>query len=128
MEISKKKKSEFDNVIKLENHNNFILDIEQLRKLFSSDFYEKFVFYVETKVSDIVKIYGEFYLHIDTNLLCMNDLLEYNKILIFSNMLHKFTLNLKQIYIYNSSSLITNLIYLINTSLGTDITQKITFK
>ena len=42
-------------------------------------------------------------------------------------MLHKFTDNLKQIYVYNSSILITNLIYLLNTSLNADITKKITF-
>lgn len=128
MELSKKKKSEFDEVLRLENNNNFFLNVELLRKIFSSDFFEKFVEYTEKRISNLINNFEDFYVHIDSSLFCANDLLEYNKILIFSKMLHKFTENLKKIYIYNNSVLITNLIYLINSSLNIDITKKITFQ
>ena len=128
MELSKKKKSEFDEVLRLENNNNFFLNVELLRKLFSSDFFEKFVEHTEKRISNLINNFEDFYVHVDSSLFCANDLLEYNKILIFSKMLHKFTENLKQIYIYNNSVLITNLIYLINSSLNIDITKKITFQ
>jgi hypothetical protein len=127
MEVSRKKKSEFDCVFRLGNDNNFFLNIELLRKLFSSDFFEAFVMYIETKITESLKSFNDFNLHIDTNLICTGDLLEYDKILTFSKMLHKFTDKLKQIYIYNSSILITNLIYLLNASLNVDITKKIIF-
>jgi hypothetical protein len=39
--------------------------------------------------------------------------------------LHKYTKNIKKIYIYGSSTLFANLIYFINLTLGIDVNEKI---
>lgn len=127
MEISKKKKSEFNNIFRLEDNNKFIIDIDLFRKIFLSDFYENFIIYTETRIIELLKNFEEFNIQVDTSTFTANDLLEYNNILIFSKMLHKYGMNLKNIYIYNSSYLVMNLINLLNTSLNIDSIQKIIF-
>ena len=52
----------------------------------------------------------------------------YEKILIFSRLLHEFTNELLKIYIYGSSVFFTNLIYMVSNSLNFDIMRKIYFE
>ena len=126
MNISKKKKEEFDNVFVLIDSNNVILNIDLFKKLFNSDFYEHFIEHVKNIIE--IKINNFFHLHVDISSFNLSDLYYYEKILKFAQLLHEFTNKLLQIYIYGSSAVFSNLIYMVNNSLNFDITKKLIFE
>jgi hypothetical protein len=128
MNISKKKKEDFDNIFILVDYNNVILNIDLFRKLFLSDFFEHFIVYIKNKIETILINNNIFYLHINISVCNLSDLYNYDKILKFAELLHEFTNNLTKIYIYGSSSIFTNLIYMVNSSLNFDITKKLIFE
>ena len=128
MNISKKKKEDFDNIFILVDYNNIILNVDLFRKLFLSDFFEHFIIYIKNKIKMILINNNIFYLHINISVCNLSDLYNYDKILKFAELLHEFTNNLTKIYIYGSSSIFTNLIYMVNSSLNFDITKKLIFE
>jgi hypothetical protein len=128
MNISKKKEKEFDNIFNQVEINNVIINIDFLRKLFDGDFYDHFITHVKNKIKQIIKNNGVFYLHINISSFNLSDMYYYEKILIFSRLLHEFTNELLKIYIYGSSVLFTNLIYMVSNSLNFDIMRKIYFE
>jgi len=125
--ISKKKKAEFDEIFKLIDKENFFIDIKLFRNLFESDFYEHFLFYIENKINEIIKIEPTIILHTNINLLSIKDTYHYNKIIKFAKVLHKYTNNIKKIIFYGNSTLIVNFIELINAFLKINISDKIFF-
>lgn len=127
IKISKKKKEEFDSIL-ITNSNNIILQINLFRILFNSDFYEHFIEHIKNKIEIIITNNDIFYLHIDISSFILSDLLYYDKILKFAQLLHEFSNKLLNIYIYGSSFVFTNLISMINSSLNSDITKKIIFE
>lgn len=128
MLISKKKKEEFDEIFILVDTNNVVLNINLFRKLFNSDFYEYFIEYIKNKIETITINNNIFDLHIDIRTFNLSDLYYYEKILKFAQLLHEFTEKLHKIYIYDSSSIFTNFIYMLNQSLNFDITKKLIFE
>ena len=126
--ISKKKKSEFDTIFILFNNNNFTLDIDLFRKISESDFFDHFLEHIKEKINNVIIEKNIFYLHVKINSFVMSDLYLYDKILKFAKSLQEFTNNLPNIYIYDSSAFFTNLLYLLNNSLGIDIGNKIIFE
>ena len=128
MNLSIKKKNEFDKLFKIFNENNIILEVEQLRNIFFSEYYESFLLYINSKISLMVDKYEKFYLHIDISSFGISDLYYYNKILEIAKILHEYTLKLPNIFIYESSIIFTNLIELINNSLQYNISKKIIFQ
>ena len=127
IDISKKKKAEFDEIFKLIDEENFFIDINLFRNLFESDFYEHFLSYVENKMNEIIKITDTIILHIKIHSLSVQDTYYYDKIIIFAKILHRYTNNVKKIILYGNSTLIVNLIKLINVTLGTNMNDKIFF-
>lgn len=127
MNISKKKKQEFDNIFKSIGSNNFFIDINLFRNLFESDFYEHFLLYVDEKIKESLKLSNEIILHSNINLISVKDTYYYSQILEFSKLLHKYTKNIIKIIIYGSSSLFCNFVKLINLTLGINIYDKIVF-
>mgnify|MGYP001090054673 CR=1 FL=1 len=125
--ISKKKKAEFDEIFKLIDKENFFIDINLFRNLFESDFYEHFLSYVENKMSETLKTTDMIILHTNIHSLSVQDTYYYNKIILFAKTLHKYTNDIKKIILYGSSTLIINLIKLINVALGTNVSDKIFF-
>lgn len=128
LNISKKKKDEFNNIFKLVNINDIVLDIDLCRKIIDSDFYEHFINHTKNKIETIVQDNNIFYLHIDISSFSISDLYYYDKILIFAQMIHIFTDKLLEIYIYGSSYIFTNLTHMINNSLNFDISKKLIFE
>lgn len=127
MEVSKKKKAEFDEIFKQIDKNNFYINISLLRNLYESDFYQHFLYYIDIKIINHIKLEDTIILHADINLISIKDTCYYQKILEFSKLLHKYTLNIKKIIVYNNSSLFSNFINLINIGLGSNISNKIFF-
>lgn len=127
MNISKKKKTEFDEIFKIVDSNNIFINIDLFRNLFESDFFEHFLFYVENKMDDIIKTIDTIIIHTNINSLSLQDTYNYNKIIKFSKLLHKYTSNINKIILYGSSTFIVNLIKLISMSIGSDISYKIFF-
>jgi len=127
MEISKRKKKEFDDIFKLISNNDFYIDVELFRNLFISDFYEHFLIYVQNKISDLLKTTDIISIHININLMLIKDTYHYDKIIKFSEILHIYSKNIKKIFVYGTSSFFGNLINLINISLGMNINEKIIF-
>lgn len=127
MNISKKKKAEFDEIFKLIDKGNFFIDIDLFRNLFKSDFYEHFLSYVENKMNETIKITDIIILHTNIHSLSVQDTYYYDKIILFAKILHRYTNNVQKILLYGNSSLIVNLIKLINVTLGTNINDKIFF-
>ena len=127
MLISKKKKEEFDKIFILVDINNVVLNIDLFRKLFNSDFYEYFIEHIKNKIETISINNNIFNLHIDISTFNLSDMYYYEKILLFAQLLHEFTETLFKIYIYGSSSIFTNFIYMLNQSLNFDITKKLIF-
>ena len=128
MNISKKKQKEFDKLFSLVNKNNFVIDVNLLRELFNSDYYEHFIQYAEDKIKNILLNEKNFNIHIDINSFGLSDLYHYDKILQFAKLLHIFTDNLLNIFIYESSYLFVKLVSLLNNSLNVDINKKIIFE
>ena len=127
MIISKKKSKEFDNCFKLFEYNNFYIDIELFRNLFISDFYEQFLSYTENKIKKLLEMTNDIIIHTNINVISIQDTYHYDKIIMFCKLLHKFTKNIKNIFIYGSSLLFNNFINLINITLGININEKIIF-
>ena len=128
MLISKKKREEFDNIFILVDTNNVVLNIDLYRKLFNSDFYEHFIEHIKNKIETITINNNIFNLHIDISTFNLSDMYNYEKILKFAQLLHEFTDTLFKIYIYGSSCIFTNLLYMINQSLNFDVTKKLIFE
>lgn len=127
--ISKKKKDEFDKIFFSIDDNNILLNIELFKKLFESDYYKYFLEHIKKKIEKIINNNpdGYFYLHINIETFVISDLYYYDKILLFAKLLHEYTNKLLSIYIYESSYVFTNLINMINCSLGFEINKKIIF-
>lgn len=125
--ISKKKKAEFDEIFKLIDEGNFFIDINLFRNLFESDFYEHFLYYIENKMDETIKINPIIILHTNINLLSIQDTYHYDKIIQFAKILHKYTNNIKKFIFHGSSTLIVYFINSINISLGTNLNNKIFF-
>lgn len=128
MSVSRKKQAEFDNIFTLFEDNNFVLNVELFKKLFNSDFYEHFINHITNKISGIVSLGNNFKVHINISKFEMSDLCHYDKILKFADMLHSFTNNLLHIVIYESTNIFINLVKLLNSSIGIDITKKLILK
>ena len=129
MNISKKKKEEFDSILNFVKPNNIIINIDLFReKLFNSDFYDIFIDYSKNKIENIAIDNEFFYLHVNIVSFKLSDLYHYDKILKISKLFHKFTKKLKKIFIYGSSNLFQNLISMLNESLNFKIEQKFIFK
>lgn len=127
MNISKKKKEEFDNIFKSIADSNVYINIELFRNLFESDFYEHFLYYIEIKIQQILKTTNTIILHVDINMLLIQDTYHYSKIIDFCQLLHKYTTNITKIIIYGSSSLFHNFVKLINMTLKINVYDKILF-
>lgn len=125
--ISKKKQEEFNKIITIFNNNNIYFDIILVRNLYSSDFFIYFVNYTEDIINKLIENNKKIILHIDTGLLCVSDLYNYDNILIFVKMLHKYTNFISNIVLYNSSIIFEKLSNLISISLNSDISTKFIF-
>lgn len=128
MSVSRKKQAEFDKIFTLFEDENFILNVELFKNLFSSDFYEHFIIHITNKISNVINSGHNFKIHINISKFEMSDLCHYDKILKFANTLHSFTNNLSHIVIYESTNIFINLITLLNNSIGIDITKKLILK
>lgn len=127
LKISKKKQEEFDNIFKYIGEGNFFIDINLYRNLFESDFYEHFLNYIYFKLKEIIKSTNIIILHTNINSLKINDTYYYDKIIKLSKVLRNYSLNIKKIIVYGSSSLFINFIKIINISLNINISEKIYF-
>lgn len=127
MNISKKKKEEFDDIFNLIKDGNIYINIDLFRNLFESDFFDHFLLHVDTKLQQILKASETIILHTEINQLLIQDTYYYSKIIDFCQLLHKYTINITQIIIYGSSSLFHNFAKLINIALKTNIYNKIQF-
>jgi len=127
MNISKKKKDEFDNIFNLIEDSNIYINIDLFRNLFESDFFENFLLYVDKKLQQILQVSNKIIIHADINMLLTHDIYYYTKIIDFCQLLHKYTKNITQIIIYGSSSLFHNFAKFINIGLKTNIYDKIIF-
>ena len=127
MNISKRKKKEFDDIFKLIGKNDFYIDIELFKNLFISDFYEHFLLHIENKITDTLKITNTIIIHANISAMSIDDTFYYDKIITFVKLLHKYTKNINKIYIYGSSLIFNNVINLINLTLKIDINEKIIF-
>lgn len=127
MNVSKKKKEEFDNIFNLFEDGNIYINIDLFRNLFESDFFEHFLLHVDIKLQQILQVSNKIILHTDINMLLIQDTYYYSKIIDFSKLLHKYTSNITQIIIYGSSSLFHTFAKLINIGLKTNIYNKILF-
>lgn len=127
MNISKKKKAEFDDIFKSIYKDNFFIDIDLFRNLFTSDFYEIFLLYIDDKINETIKTSDTIILHTNINSLLLQDTYYYDKLIKFAKLLHKYTLKIKKIIIYGHSILVDNIIKLINMALGINIYDKIIF-
>lgn len=127
MNISKKKKAEFDNIFKLVKDGNFLININLFRNLFESNFYNNFLEHINNKILEHIKNNNIIILHIDINSLSIKDTYYYEKIINLSKILHIYTNNIKNIIIYGKSTLILNLIKIINVALETNISDKIIY-
>ena len=127
MEVSKKKKEEFDKIFNLIEECNIYININLFRNLFESDFFEHFLFYVETKIQQVLKVSNKITLHADINMLLIQDTYYFNKAIDFCKLLHKYTNNITNIIIYGNSLLFDNFVKLINLGLKTNICEKILF-
>ena len=127
MNISKKKKIEFDNIFKFMGNNDFYIDIALFKNLFISDFYEHFLLYVEDKIINLLKKTDFIIIHTNISLMSLEDTLYYDKIIVYIKLLHKYTKNILKIVLYGSSSFFNNFINLINLTLNIDINKKIFF-
>jgi hypothetical protein len=125
LKISRKKKSEFDLIFELKDINNFYLEIDLFRKLFKSDFFDNFILHIQNNIDKLLETQDNFFIHININTLCLSDLINYDKIIIFSKILHEYTNKIKNIYIYGSSYLFNNFINIISSTLNFDISKKI---
>lgn len=123
--ISKKKKAQFDLILTLHDKKNFVINIKLLRNIFDSDFYEHFLIYSEQKIKNVLECEEFFVIHVDISNFHVSDLSYYSQLLKFAYMLHKYTHNLANIFIYNSSSIFTNLVSALSLSLGCDVSKKI---
>lgn len=130
MSVSKKKQNEFDLIFLSVDNCNFLLDINLLRNLFNSDYYEHFIKHIKNKIKIIVLNNNNynFNLHIYINSSNISDLYYYDKIIIFVKLLHEYIDNLANIYVYESSYLFVNLISLLSNSLNIDINKKIIYE
>lgn len=126
LEISKKKKEEFDKVFYQIDSVNVSIDIDLLKKIIDGDYYEHFLNYLEIKINKITEN-NIFYIHIDIKTFNVSDLFYYDNIVKFANILHKYTDKLKYIYIYNSSYIFNNLIHMIANTLNVPINNKIIY-
>lgn len=127
MNVSKKKKNEFDMIFKLFNTNNFYIDVKLFENLFVSDFYETFLLHTDNKINDLLKNTNNIILHVDINQLSLKGTYHYDKIIQFCKILHKYTLQIINIMIYGNSTLFKNIICLINLTFGIDVNNKIIF-
>ena len=127
MNISKKKKEEFDNIFNLIEDCNIYINIDLFRNLFESDFFEHFLLYVDKKLQNILQVSKKIIIHTDINMLLIQDTYYYSKIIDFCQILHKYTTNITQIIIHGSSSLFHNFAKFINFALKTNIYDKIIF-
>ena len=129
MNISKKKKEEFNKILFFINSNNILLNIDLFRdKLINSDFYEIFLNYTKNKFESMVENHEFYYLHLNINSLILSDLCHYEKIYKFIALLHEFGDKLLNIYIYGNSNIFTTLISMINKSLDINIHKRLIFK
>lgn len=127
MNISKKKKAEFDEIFKLADDRNFLIDVDLFKNLFESDFYDHFLLHVENKITNAIKTNDTLILHANINSLSIQDVCHYDRIISFAKILHKYTNNVKKIMLYGSSTIIVNCIKLINVALDSNINDKIFF-
>ncbi len=127
LNISKKKKNEFGEIFKLFENNNFYIDIELLKKMFDSDFFEQFLLYLDDKIKNLLKNFDIIIFHLDINKIHITDTYYYDKIVKLSKLLHNFSNNIKQIIIYGNSSLFGNFIKIIEMTLKINIHDKIVF-
>ncbi len=127
MDISKKKKKEFDEIFKYIGNDDFYIDIELFRNLYISDFYEHFLLYTENKINELLKITDTIMIHINISIMSIEDTYYYDKIITFIKLLHKYTKNIQKIFIYGSSSLFSSFVSLVNLTLGMNIYEKLIF-
>jgi hypothetical protein len=127
MEVSKRKKAEFDNIFKQIGSNDIFINIKLFRNLFDSDFYDNFLYHVDNKIKKMLETTNVIILHSDIKNMSIQDTYYYDKIMNFAKVLHKYTLNITKIIIYNNSSVFENIIKLISLTLGTNINDKIHF-
>lgn len=127
MNISKKKRAEFDEIFKLIDKGNFSIDVNLFRNIFESDFFDHFITHIENKITDEIKTNNIIILHTNINSLSIQDTRHYDRIMIFVKTLHKYTNNIKKIMLYGSSSIILNVIKMINTALDSNVSNKIFF-
>ncbi len=103
------------------------MNIELLRNIFNSDYFGNFIIHIKNKIKKLLEFESKFNIHLNISSFNMYDLYSYEKILQFANTLHIFTENLEHIFIYESSQLFSNLISMLNKSIGTNIDKKIKF-
>jgi hypothetical protein len=125
--ISKKKLTEFKNIFKLYDSNNIILEIELLKKMFDSDFFNNILDYINYLVNDITQNQKHIFLHININSLSIADLYNYDKILEIAQILHNYAGQIHSIFIYGNTSICLKIISMISNSLGYNINNKIIF-
>ncbi len=127
MSISRKKKGEFEKILFLKNNNNFYLDILSFRNLFDSDFINFFYEFMDEKINKVLKTCSEFYFHICIESLSFFDMCNYNKILNFAKVIHKYTEKIPKIYMYGSSNFVNRFVLMLSSSLKFDISNKLIF-
>ena len=127
MEVSKRKKTEFDNIFKQIGPSDIFINIQLFRNLFDSDFYDNFLYHVDNKIKKMLETTDVIILYSDIKSMLIQDTYYYDKIMGFAKVLHKYTLNITKIIIYNNSSVFENIIKLICLTLGTNINDKIYF-
>jgi len=127
MEVSKRKKAEFDNIFKQIGPSDIFINIQLFRNLFDSDFYDNFLYHVDNKIKKMLETTDVIILYSDIKSMLIQDTYYYDKIMGFAKVLHKYTLNITKIIIYNNSSVFENIIKLICLTLGTNINDKIYF-
>ena len=125
--ISKKKQSQFDLIFVLREDDNFFININLLKNIFDSDFYEHFIMYIEEKIKNFIKNKTNFSIYANLDDFNIGICMYYSQILQFAKMLHTYSENLTKIFLTGSSSIFSNFVSMLSSSLGYDISKKITF-
>ena len=115
--LSKKKILEFNNIFKLYGQNEFVIDINLVRKIFESDFFQSFLTHINNLILDIIEKEKTVILHINVESFEISDLIYYDKIYEMTKTINNHTNKITNTYIYGCSVLTSQIITMLSNSL-----------
>lgn len=116
-------------IFKYYTGNEYLLNTEKFLKIILDEKYDNFLNYVNTEILLYLKSNKHFNLHINVEFLSMMDIIYSSTNLIkFAEIINKYSDNFLNIYLYNTPTIFSHIIQLVNYSLNIDINNKIIYK